>query len=209
MRNWLVAFIGTVTCVVSIGLLSAPAGALSSSTTMVTDNAALVMTGGTLVFTATVGPGAPGVPPAGTVAWTGVTCNTTTDLSGGVATCSITNAQASTAYTATATFTDTDGIFNGSFGSDGPVSPSKANQAALTITSTSGSFATPLTLTTSGGSGTGAVTYVVNAGGTASGCAVSSGQLNSTSAGTCFVTATKAADANYNAISSAPTTVTL
>jgi hypothetical protein len=86
-----------------------------------------------------------------------------------------------------------------------------ANQAALTVTSTSGTFNTPLTLTTSGGSGTGAVTYVaVN--GTAAGCTVNGTgpyTLTSTSAGTCLVTATKAADSNYNAVSSAQATVTL
>ena len=37
MRSWLVAFIGTVMCVVSLGLLSAPAGAvgIAPSTTTV------------------------------------------------------------------------------------------------------------------------------------------------------------------------------
>ncbi len=87
----------------------------------------------------------------------------------------------------------------------------KANQAALTVTSTSGTYLTPLTLTDAGGSGTGADTYaVVN--GTATGCTVNGTgpyTLTSTSAGTCIVTATSAADSNYNAISSAPTTVTL
>ena len=83
-----------------------------------------------------------------------------------------------------------------------------ANQAPLTITSTSGTATVPLPLTTSGGSGTGAVSYVV-ADGTASGCAVTSGALSSTSAGTCLVTATQAGDLNYNPISSNQTTVTL
>ena len=83
-----------------------------------------------------------------------------------------------------------------------------ASQAPLSVTSTSGTATVPLTLTTSGGSGTGAVSYAV-ADGTASGCAVSSGTLNSASAGTCLVTATKAGDVNYNATSSPQTTVTL
>ena len=82
------------------------------------------------------------------------------------------------------------------------------DQAPLSVTSTSGTATVPLTLTTSGGSGTGAVSYAV-ADGTASGCAVSSGALNSASAGTCLVTATKAGDVNYNATSSPQTTVTL
>ena len=55
------------------------------------------------------------------------------------------------------------------------------------------------------------MTYaVVN--GTASGCAVNGSgpyTLSSTSKGTCLVTATKASDTNYNAVSSAQTTVNL
>jgi hypothetical protein len=45
--------------------------------------------------------------------------------------------------------------------------------------------------------------------GTASGCAVSSGALTSTTAGTCTLTATMAGNDNYNAVSSSATTVTL
>ena len=83
-----------------------------------------------------------------------------------------------------------------------------APQAALKVTSTSSTYGTPLTLTTSGGSGTGSVTYtVVN--GTATGCTLTSGVLTTTSAGTCFVTATKAADTNFNSVSSSATTVTI
>jgi predicted outer membrane repeat protein len=86
----------------------------------------------------------------------------------------------------------------------------KANQAVLALTSTGGTIGSPLPLTTSGGSGTGAVTYVVNAGGTATGCAIASGRLSITSAttGTCIVTATKATDPTYSAVSTSPTTVT-
>lgn len=83
-------------------------------------------------------------------------------------------------------------------------------QAPLVLTSTSGSAGTPLTLVTAGGSGSGAVTFVVEDG-TASGCTVagSPAQLSAESAGTCLVTATKAAHATYHPISSAPTAVTL
>ena len=66
--------------------------AAAASSTVVADNAATTSTGGTLVFTATVS--GPGGTPAGTVAWTGSACSSTTDLSAGVATCSITDAQA-------------------------------------------------------------------------------------------------------------------
>jgi hypothetical protein len=85
--------------------------------------------------------------------------------------------------------------------------PTESDQAPLALTSTSGVSGQALTLTTSGGSGTGAISYAVTDG-TASGCTISIAALTSTSAGTCIVTATKAADANYEAISSAPTLVT-
>lgn len=83
----------------------------------------------------------------------------------------------------------------------------RAAQGALTVTSTSGTYGTALSLTTSGGSGTGAVTYSA-ANGTALGCTVSGSSLTVTQAGTCLVTATKAEDASYSATSSPQTTVT-
>ena len=83
----------------------------------------------------------------------------------------------------------------------------RADQGALSLTSTSGTYGAALSLITSGGSGTGATTYVV-VDGSATGCAESSGALSVTSAGTCTVTATKALDTNFNAVSSSATTVT-
>ncbi|MBW4030504.1 MAG: hypothetical protein HIU57_07495 [Acidobacteria bacterium] len=80
-------------------------------------------------------------------------------------------------------------------------------QSPLTLTSTSGVAGTTLTLTSSGGSGTGAVTYGVTNTGTA-GCFITSDKLNATRAGTCTVTVTKAADSTYLAASSPATTVT-
>ena len=80
-------------------------------------------------------------------------------------------------------------------------------QATLAVTSLSGTWGQALVLSTSGGSGTGAVTFSV-VGGTATGCTVSGSSLTVTSAGTCIVTAQKAADANYLVASSSATTVT-
>ena len=80
-------------------------------------------------------------------------------------------------------------------------------QTALALTSTTDTVGTALTLTSSGGSGTGVVTYAVANVGTA-GCAIASGKLNAARAGTCTVTVTKAADATYLAAHSAATTVT-
>nr|MBW4077265.1 hypothetical protein [Acidobacteriota bacterium] len=80
-------------------------------------------------------------------------------------------------------------------------------QASIFVTSTSGVVGTPLTLTLSGGSGTGAVTYVVTNAGTAN-CSITGNAVSATSAGTCTVMVTKAADASYLVAASAATTVT-
>ena len=82
------------------------------------------------------------------------------------------------------------------------------SQSALTVTTVSGTLGTPFALETAGGSGTGAVTCVVT-NGMASGCTVSGSSLSASTAGTCIVTATKAADATYLAVSSTATTITL
>jgi hypothetical protein len=87
----------------------------------------------------------------------------------------------------------------------------KAAQTGFALTSQSGTFGTPLTLTTTGGAGTGAVSYTVT-NGTATGCTITATapfKLTSTSRGTCFVTATKAADANFLASTTPATGVTL
>jgi hypothetical protein len=81
-------------------------------------------------------------------------------------------------------------------------------QAALVVTTKTGYLDAPLTLATSGGSGTGAVTFTV-ANGTATGCTITSGALTATTAGTCIVTATKAAVAPYATGISSATTVTI
>jgi hypothetical protein len=82
-------------------------------------------------------------------------------------------------------------------------------QAALTVTTLTGYLDSPLTLATSGGSGTGAVTYSVT-NGTATLCTITtSGALTAKTAGTCIVTATKAAVSPYAGVSSAATAVTI
>jgi alpha-tubulin suppressor-like RCC1 family protein len=83
-----------------------------------------------------------------------------------------------------------------------------SSQAAVVLTSTSGTYGTDITLATSGGSGSGAVTYAVTTTGTA-GCSITGGTtLKATSIGTCTVTATKAANGLYLSDSSNATTVT-
>ena len=83
----------------------------------------------------------------------------------------------------------------------------KADQTTLTVNESSATFGTPLTLTTTGGSGTGSVTYTVTAGtGTAT---INGDVLTPTKAGTVTVVATKAADNCYNKVDSAAKTVTI
>jgi hypothetical protein len=82
------------------------------------------------------------------------------------------------------------------------------SQATLTLTSTTDDFGTPLTLTASGGSGTGALSYSVTWIGTA-GCAITSGVLHTARAGTCSVMATKAGDDTYAPVSSVATAVNI
>jgi hypothetical protein len=79
-------------------------------------------------------------------------------------------------------------------------------QATLTISNTTvtATAGATITLTSTGGSGTGAVSYSV----TGTGCAVTGTALTTTVAGTCVVTATKAASGNYSAAISAPKTFT-
>lgn len=84
-----------------------------------------------------------------------------------------------------------------------------AAQATLTFTGqTVTSPSTFSALSTTGGSGGGAVTYAVTTAGTA-GCSISNTTLSYTTAGTCGVTATKATDSNYNSISSSEATFTI
>lgn len=80
-----------------------------------------------------------------------------------------------------------------------PFASELAAQAALTAAASPSSIACgeTSTLSTSGGSGSGAVSCAVTAGGTY--CSVSGSTLTGTGVGTCTVTATKAADTNYTA----------
>ena len=62
-------------------------------------------------------------------------------------------------------------------------------------------------MTTSGGAGTGAITYSV-ANGTAKSCTITNGVLTAKGQRTCLVTASKTGDINYLATASKATTVT-
>jgi hypothetical protein len=80
----------------------------------------------------------------------------------------------------------------------------KGNQSTLSISSTSATYGQTLELSTTGGSGTGAVTFAKVSGTcTLSGIELVPGDVGST----CVVTATKAGDAAYNPLTTAHTTI--
>ncbi len=86
------------------------------------------------------------------------------------------------------------------------MSIAKAAQATLTVSTVSATFGSVLSLSTSGGSGNGAVSFVVVSGS----CSVSGSSLTPGDAGSvCVVRATKATDTNYLERSSVDTTVSI
>jgi hypothetical protein len=89
-----------------------------------------------------------------------------------------------------------------------PVTVHKANQAALSVTSPSdGTYDQSYDIVTSGGSGTGALSFDV---GSSTACAIVAGKLKITSGtGSCAVSATKAGDDNYNEVTSTAHAVTV
>ncbi|MFT3791840.1 MAG: Ig-like domain repeat protein [Rudaea sp.] len=97
--------------------------------------------------------------------------------------------------TVTANYSGNDDFL--SSGSTTSLTVQLADQAALTASATPPSIAYngTSTLSTTGGSGTGAVSYQLTSGP----CSLSGSTLTGTGVGTCVVLATKAADANYGA----------
>ncbi|NNN01000.1 MAG: hypothetical protein HKL86_04125 [Acidimicrobiaceae bacterium] len=81
-------------------------------------------------------------------------------------------------------------------------------QAALMLLSRRATHGHPLVLVSSGGSGSGAVTYTVTTVGTA-GCSISRGILHTERAGSCWVMVTKSADALYSSEKSLATSITV
>lgn len=73
----------------------------------------------------------------------------------------------------------------------------KGDQATLSITSLGGEFDQPLALQTSGGSGTGVVTYSISSAGNTSNCSKTATGVQAMQPGNCIVQAVKATDSNY------------
>ncbi|MEJ6573805.1 MAG: LamG domain-containing protein [Actinomycetes bacterium] len=99
-----------------------------------------------------------------------------------------------------------DDYYNSATSSELTFTFSKANQASLSIPSSSGSYGTPIILTTTGGNGAGSVTYSAALG--IPNCTISGETLTADAAGTCLVTATKASDTNYNSVVSSEASIT-
>ena len=68
----------------------------------------------------------------------------------------------------------------------------------ISLVGTSANYGTPAKLYTSGGGGSGAITFPITAGGTATGCSVDANLiLHTTSAGTCLITPVQLGDLDY------------
>jgi uncharacterized repeat protein (TIGR02543 family) len=107
----------------------------------------------------------------------------------------------------TATFTpdDTNNYITGATTTFSVTVAQGAQNVALVLNSTSVTYESTLSLTTTGGSGSGTNSFVVDSGP----CTISGSTLTPTATGTCLVTATKVANGNYLAASSVSTAITV
>jgi hypothetical protein len=131
-------------------------------------------------------------------------------VTSGAANCSISSGVASARYAGSCSLTATKAADANYLQKQvtGTLTFIKATQATLVVTSVSGTYGTPITLTTSGGSGSGTVLFALSDAGTAS-CSVSGSLLSFTTVGTCRVVATRDADSVFDSRSSAVTTITI
>lgn len=149
-------------------------------------NPSSVSVGGTSALSTTGGSGSGAVSYAITAGGSFCSVSGSTLSGTGVGSCTVTATKAGNASFGPATATTT-------------VTVNRANQAALTLNATPASITVGGTsaLSTTGGSGTGAVSYAITAG--AASCSLSGSTVTATASGSCTITATKAADANFNA----------
>jgi len=175
--------------------LAAPAFTLSASAETKTVNTAA--TGFTILSTGgAIASFAISATPAGMVfsTSTGVLTGTPTTVAGATTyTITATNASGS----GTQTFTLTVDI----------ASQTTLNITSLTTNTKAYPYSQALSITTSGGSGSGATTYEIASGGSASGCTLSgltaTDTITANTSGTCLIQASKAADAIYSLATSA------
>lgn len=160
------------------------------------DQAGLVATASpaSLAFGGTASLSASGGSGSGALSWA---------LTAGAGTCTLSGSTLAAVGVGSCTATATkagDATYNPASASV-TVAVARAAQAPLTATANPGSvpFGSTAVLSTSGGSGTGAVSWAVSSGATR--CSVSGSTLFATGVGNCTVTATKAGDAHYLAAS--------
>ncbi len=130
--------------------------------------------------------------------------------------CALSSSTATTTITATGSGTcliratkAEDDNYNSATSENVTFTFNKANQPTLSFTlSTSTSaysgtaYSQALTMTPSGGSPGGTITYAIVAGGDAATCRLIAGTISATTIGTCWIQATKPEDNNYNAATS-------
>lgn len=178
------------------------------TTTALTITPTTTASGFTFSVKVTVTPTTPGAgTPAGTVSVSdgvtgGGTCTIT--LAAGTGTCTIAETTPGL-YNFTGTYAGN--VDYATSKTTDPVSTATVAQATLSVSSVKGTVGKTLALATSGGSGTGPVTYVMNDSGTA-GCELNGDVVTAARAGTCTVTATKAGDVSYATATSVATTIT-
>ena len=197
---------GTDTC--SVYAYKAGAGIYSEATSATVKVSATTATQSTLAVTgvpttaqafgATFTVGSTGGSGTGTVTFAGSgACSasgTTVTMTSGTGTCSVTASKA------------TDGNYSLATSAASTVSASLATQSTLAVTgipTTAQAYGATFTVGSSGGSGSGAVTFAGSGACSASGTTVTM----TSGTGTCSVTATKATDGNYASATSAPSTV--
>ena len=176
---------------------ASPAFAAGDTTTTLGAAPSSAVFGQVVTLTATVAGAGPETPTGSVEFFDGATSLGTSALNGAAEATLPWSASAAGIHSLTAVYPG-DGTFNPSTSSPATlITIGKADQAALAVIATSpAAFGSSQTLSTSGGSGSGAVTY---SDGSSTACSVSGSTLSITAgSGTCSVTATKAGDADYN-----------
>jgi hypothetical protein len=175
------------------------------------------VSGGTITMTVTVSEATLGITASShTVSFGDAIPTVTPSYSGfvnGEGSSVLSNLVCTTSYTTTTSVGTTGSSCSGATASNyafaytaGVITVTQGGQtSALTISSTSVTYGSTLSLLTGGGTGSGSNSFVVDSGP----CTVSGSTLSTTAAGTCMVTATKAANGNYLVSSSTSTAITV
>jgi uncharacterized repeat protein (TIGR02543 family) len=185
--------------------------------TFTPDDTSNYNSGATISMTITVGKATLGITASShTVAYGGSIPTITSSFSGfvnGESVNVISGLTCTTSYTTTTAVGTTTSSCSGATAANysfaytsGVVTITQGDQtSALTIATTSVTYGSTLSLTTNGGNGIGSNSFNIDSGP----CTVSGSTLTPTAAGTCMVTATKAANGNYLAASSVSTAITV